>query len=210
TPIMGCGRTDAGVHAKEFYAHFDSDDLGMTTDKLVYKLNSILHLNIAIHDVLMVKADAHTRFNATKRSYQYLITTKKDPFLNNLAYRYNSDLDLNRMNNACQLLLGKQDFGCFCKVRSDNKTNICHVSQAVWSKEGNLIRFNISADRFLRNMVRAIVGTILDIGTGKTSLEDLKTILASGNRTEAGRSVPAHGLYLTAVEYPTEIFTEKP
>ena len=114
------------------------------------------------------------------------------------------------MNNACQLLLGKQDFGCFCKVRSDNKTNICHVSQAVWSKEGNLIRFNISADRFLRNMVRAIVGTILDIGTGKTSLEDLKTILASGNRTEAGRSVPAHGLYLTAVEYPTEIFTEKP
>jgi len=203
---MGCGRTDAGVHAKEFYAHFDSDNLGMPTDKLVYKLNSILHRNIAIHDMLMVKDDAHARFHATKRSYQYLITTEKNPFLNNLAYRYNSDLDFHRMNNACQLLLGEKDFGCFCKVRSNNKTNICNVTEAAWSKKNNLIHFNISANRFLRNMVRAIVGTMLDIGAGKTSLGDLKTILASGKRTEAGRSVPAHGLYLTHVDYPTEVF----
>ncbi len=206
TPIMGCGRTDAGVHAKVFYAHFDADVLKQSKEKLIYQLNAMTHKNIAILDLLEVKDDAHARFDATKRSYEYLITTRKNPFMNDLAYRYNQDLNLERMNQACQILMGEKDFGCFCKVNSDNKTNMCHVSEANWIREKDTILFSISANRFLRNMVRAIVGTMLDIGLGNTSLEDLNTILASRKRTEAGRSVPAHGLYLTEVEYPTEIF----
>ncbi|MDP6908265.1 MAG: tRNA pseudouridine(38-40) synthase TruA [Flavobacteriales bacterium] len=206
TPVMGCGRTDAGVHAKEFYAHFDANSLNQSAEKLIYRLNSMTHKNIVIHDLLKVKDDAHARFDATKRSYEYLITTQKNPFILDLAYRYNQHLNLDRMNEACEILIGEKDFGCFCKVHSDNKTNICHVTEANWTKEKNTIQFSISANRFLRNMVRAIVGTMLDIGQDNTSIEDLSSILASGKRTEAGRSVPAHGLSLTKVEYPTEIF----
>ncbi len=206
TPIMGCGRTDAGVHAKEFYAHFDAESLGQSNEKLIYRLNSMTHKNIVIHDLLKVKDKAHARFDATQRNYEYLITAQKNPFMIDLAYRYNQDLNLARMNEACEILLGEKDFGCFCKVNSDNKTNICHVTQANWTREENTIRFSISANRFLRNMVRAIVGTMLNIGQGNTSIEDLTAILASGKRTEAGRSVPAHGLSLTKVEYLTKIF----
>ena len=206
TPIMGCGRTDAGVHAREFFAHFNADRLGMSADRLTYKLNCLLHANIVIKNLFAVEDDVHARFTATQRSYEYLISTEKNPFLIDLAYRHNTKLDLEKMNQACQLLLGEKDFGCFCKVNSDNMTNICNVSEAVWTQQNNLIHFNISANRFLRNMVRAIVGTMLDIGQGKTSIQDLKIILASGKRTEAGRSVPAQGLYLTRVEYPPTIF----
>lgn len=204
--LIGCGRTDTGVHAKDFYAHFDTETLPLDAVDLMYKLNSMLHPNIALKRLLRVTDDAHARFDATERSYAYLITTQKDPFITQFAYRFDVNLDLNAMNEACKLLIGKKDFGCFCKSRAQNMTDICDVRQATWSQDGNVIRFNISADRFLRNMVRAIVGTMLDIGQGRTTLDEFSQILASGDRSEAGRSVPAHGLYLVRVQYPAHIF----
>ncbi len=210
TALTGCGRTDTGVHAREFYAHFDADRLGQSEQKLRYRLNLMASRNIAVREVLRVHDEAHARFDATQRTYEYMITPEKNPFLIEFAYRYGSDLDLGRMNKACGLLLGEQDFGCFRKARSNNGTNICNVREAAWTEDGQVVLFNITADRFLRNMVRAIVGTMLDIGQGSTSIDDLEAILASGKRTEAGRSVPAHGLYLTRVEYPPTIFHPGP
>ena len=206
TAVHGCGRTDAGVHAMQFYAHFDCDKLEMGSEKFVFKLNSMIHKNIVIQDLLPVKHDAHARFHATKRSYEYVISRKKDPFSHDQAYRYGIELSVDKMNDACGMLIGEKDFGCFCKTNSNNQTNICNVSEAHWIEDGDQLKFQISANRFLRNMVRAIVGTMLEIGRDKMSLDDLNTILNSGTRSDAGPSVPAHGLYLTAVEYPTEIF----
>jgi tRNA pseudouridine38-40 synthase len=204
--LVGCGRTDTGVHAKDFYAHFDTETMPLAPIDLLCKLNSMLHPNIALTSLFRVKEDAHARFDATERSYEYLITNKKDPFKTQLAYRFDVKLDLDKMNDACGMLLGKKDFGCFCKSKAQNVTDICDVREARWEQEGNLIRFQISADRFLRNMVRAIVGTMLDIGQNRTSLEEFSEILRSGDRSEAGRSVPAHGLYLVRVQYPEHIF----
>ena len=204
--VMGCGRTDAGVHASQFYAHFDAETLPLDTATIVHKLNTMLPASIAIYGLQQVKDDAHSRFHATKRSYQYYISTRKAPFYSDCSYKFNIPLDLQAMNKACELLLGKNDFGCFCKANADNHTDICTVYQANWEQEKHMITFNITANRFLRNMVRAIVGTLLDIGQGKTSLEEFELILASKNRSEAGRSVPASGLFLSRVEYPTNIF----
>ena len=206
TTITGCGRTDAGVHASQFYAHFDADKLPIESDLLVHKLNTMLPASIAIYGMYQVQNDAHTRFNATKRSYQYFISTRKDPFNADCSYKFNVPLNLDMMNKACELLLGEQDFGCFCKANADNHTDICTVFHANWEQNEQMIVFNITANRFLRNMVRAIVGTLLDVGQGRTSLEDFELILASKDRTEAGRSVPAHGLFLSRVEYPTNLF----
>ena len=205
--IMGCGRTDAGVHASQFYAHFDLDSkIELPYDLLVHKLNTMLHSNIAIQEILEVKDDAHARFDATKRTYKYIITRVKDPFHSDLCYKLNVELDLQKMNKACELLLGEHDFGCFCKAQTQNHTNICTVHEAFWVQKEEQVIFQISANRFLRNMVRAVVGTMLEIGRGKTEVEELKQIIESKSRSEAGRSVPAHGLYLTHVEYPSEIF----
>jgi tRNA pseudouridine38-40 synthase len=184
TSIMGCGRTDAGVHASQFFAHFDAQELPIEIDLILHRLNTMLPASIAIYGLQQVKDDAHTRFHATKRSYQYCISTRKNPFYSDGSYKFN----------------------CFCKANANNHTDICTVFNASWEQSEYMITFNITANRFLRNMVRAIVGTLLDVGQGKTSLEEFKLILASKNRSEAGRSVPAHGLFLSHVEYPNNIF----
>ncbi|MCF8278436.1 MAG: tRNA pseudouridine(38-40) synthase TruA [Flavobacteriales bacterium] len=204
---MGCGRTDAGVHASEFYAHFDvADVIPMEIPLFIHKLNTMLHRNIAVSEIIPVSSDAHARFDATKRSYQYIISRTKNPFRPDQCYKFNLALDIDRMNKACQLLLGEQDFGCFCKANADNHTNICTVHHAEWKEMNDLITFDITANRFLRNMVRAIVGTVLEIGQGTKEVHELQLIIDSKDRTKAGRSVPAHGLYLTNVQYPSDIF----
>lgn len=204
--IMGCGRTDTGVHAKQYFAHFDTEEtLPISEEDLAHKLNAMLHIGIAINRIFPVSEDAHARFSAIKRSYQYRITTVKHPFETETAYRFNIPIDISAMNKACQLMLGEKDFGCFCKANADNHTDICTVYMAEWKQIDQLITFNVIANRFLRNMVRAIVGTLLEVGQGRMSLEEFQTVLNSKDRTKAGRSVPAHGLYLTAVEYPPEI-----
>ncbi|MDC0304177.1 tRNA pseudouridine(38-40) synthase TruA [Flavobacteriales bacterium] len=207
TSILGCGRTDAGVHAKEFYAHFDSENIEFELDHLTHKLNTMVHAHIAIQNINPVVPKAHARFDATKRSYEYHISKTKDPFGELLTYKLSTDLNLDSMNKACQLLLGEQDFTSFCKAKAENHTKVCTVFDSNWKKEGNRLVFRITANRYLRNMVRAIVGTMLDIGQGKMEVEELKCIITSQDRTRAGRSVPAHGLYLSKVEYPSEIFS---
>lgn len=209
--VTGCGRTDTGVHASEFYAHFDVEEkIALDAQLFLHKMNTLLPWNIAVYELIEAKDDAHARFDATKRSYQYLISQQKDPFKPDQTYKFNIPLYVELMNKACAMLLGEHDFGCFCKSHGNNKTNICHVYHAEWVEMNGLTTFHITANRFLRNMVRAIVGTMLDIGQERTSLEEFQLILASGDRTQAGRSVPAHGLYLTKVEYPPTIFLNKP
>lgn len=203
-PIVGAGRTDAGVHAKQMFAHFDTDK-EIDTQQLAYKLNSFLPKDIAIYDIFKVKADAHARFDATARAYIYEISTVKNPFTTDSAYLVQLPLNLEAMNEACEKLLGHKDFQCFSKSNTDVKTYYCTIESATWTQKGTELQFEIKADRFLRNMVRAIVGTLLNIGLGKLSVDDLDHIIASKNRSEAGFSVPAHGLYLTAVEYPESI-----
>lgn len=208
TAIVGCGRTDTGVHASQYFAHFETE-IEFDTSTLLHKLNSMLPQGVAAQGVSAITNNGHARFSATKRSYEYHITKVKNPFAADLAYKCNLQLDLNRMNKACAMMLGEKDFGCFCKANADNHTNICNVSEAKWIETDTMFIFSISANRFLRNMVRAIVGTMLEIGQKKMSLEGFQTVLDSKDRTFAGPSVPPHGLYLTVVDYPSEIFLPK-
>ncbi|WP_116770645.1 tRNA pseudouridine(38-40) synthase TruA [Maribacter litoralis] len=202
--LMGAGRTDTGVHAKMMYAHFDVDTLEDIQD-YIFRLNSFLPNDIAVERIFEVKDDAHARFHATARTYEYHIAKSKDPFTTDLAYFVKKELDVEQMNIAANLLLGKKDFECFSKSNTDVFTNICDLREAQWSiKENNLI-FTITADRFLRNMVRAIVGTLINVGLGKYSPDYVNTILKSKDRTKAGVSVPAKGLYLTSIVYPNTI-----
>lgn len=207
TEVVGCGRTDTGVHAKEFYLHFDTEK-ELDNEQLKNKLNGILPHSIGIFEVLSVTDEAHTRFDATLRSYDYRIVQTADPFEINRAYHFRLPLDVELMNKAASKLLEVKDFASFCKAGSDVKTTLCDVSKAEWKKEGDVLIFTISADRFLRNMVRAIVGTLMDVGLGKITLEEFEEVIKSGNRSEAGSSAPAHGLYLVKVEYPKEIFNK--
>ncbi len=202
--VMGAGRTDTGVHATQMFAHFDSERL-FDTDDLVYKLNSFLPFNIAITDVFKVKPEAHARFDAIRRSYLYRISLKKNVFTHRNAYYIKQALDVEQMNAAAKILFEYKDFQCFSKTHTDVKTYYCDIMKARWFVRDGEIQFTITADRFLRNMVRAIVGTMINIGLGKMSVEDLHTIIQSKNRSEAGYSVPAHGLYLTEVVYPETI-----
>ena len=202
---MGCGRTDTGVHASSFYAHMDAEGT-LDLSLLNHKLNTILPDSISILDIKEVVQDAHARFNALSRTYHYIITTRKDPFQENRAYRFQADLDIERMNKAAAILLEYENFGSFCKSKADNHTDRCNVMKALWSRENDLLIFEIKADRFLRNMVRAIVGTLSEVGQGKMEPSELHQILEKQDRQAAGRSVPAHGLYLKEVEYPNEIF----
>lgn len=202
--VMGAGRTDTGVHATQMFAHFDSERL-FDTDDLVYKLNSFLPFNIAITDVFKVKPEAHARFDAIRRSYLYRISLKKNVFTHRNAYYIKQELDVEQMNAAAKILFEYKDFQCFSKTHTDVKTYYCDIMKARWFVRDGEIQFAITADRFLRNMVRAIVGTMINIGLGKMSVEDLHTIIQSKNRSEAGYSVPAHGLYLTEVVYPKTI-----
>lgn len=199
--IMGAGRTDSGVHAKQMFAHFDFDE-AIDSKQLIYKLNSFLPKDIVIFTIFKVDEEAHARFDATKRTYEYHIHTKKDAFENDGSYQFHLPLNCDKMNEACKLLLKHTDFECFSKVHTDVNTFNCKIVEAHWKQEGSKIVFTISADRFLRNMVRAIVGTMINIGTEKISLVDFEKIIESKDRSQAGYSVPAHGLYLTKIEYP--------
>ena len=198
--IMGAGRTDTGVHAKEMYAHFDFET-PINIQSLIHKLNSFLPKDIVIFDIIPVHDEAHTRFDATKRTYEYHINTFKDAFLEDKSWYYHHDLDIDLMNEASKILFNHIDFQCFSKVNTDVNTFECTIFEAHWKKENNTIVFTISANRFLRNMVRAIVGTLVNIGLHKISLDDFNEIIKSKNRDKAGFSVPAHGLYLTKIEY---------
>jgi tRNA pseudouridine38-40 synthase len=198
--IVGAGRTDTGVHAKKMYAHFDSE-IEIDRKKLVHKLNSFLPKDIVIFDVIPVADDAHARFDATKRTYEYHIHTFKDAFENEGSWLHQLPLDLDKMNEACQILFQHNDFECFSKTNSDVRTFNCVIFEAHWKQLDKQIVFTIAADRFLRNMVRAIVGTMINIGLGKINLEDFEKIIASKDRGQAGFSAPAHGLYLTQIHY---------
>jgi tRNA pseudouridine38-40 synthase len=182
------------------YGHFDFEK-SIDVPVLVHKLNSYLPKDIAIFDIILVHDDAHCRFDATKRTYEYHINTVKNPFLEGLSWYMNQKLDVDLMNEAAKILLTHTDFQCFSKVNTDVSTFDCTIFEAYWKKEKSKLVFTISANRFLRNMVRAIVGTLVNIGLHKISLTDLESIIASKSREKAGFSVPAHGLYLTEINY---------
>ncbi|WP_016988437.1 tRNA pseudouridine(38-40) synthase TruA [Flavobacterium sp. ACAM 123] len=198
--IMGAGRTDTGVHAKTMYAHFDFDTF-FDIPSLVHKLNSFLPKDIAVHDIITVANEAHARFDASKRTYEYHINTFKDPFLQEQSWYFHQKLDIELMNEAAMLLFNHHDFQCFSKVNTDVNTFDCTIFEAGWKQNNNKLIFTISANRFLRNMVRSIVGTLLNVGLHKITLDDFNTIIVYKNRDKAGFSVPAHGLYLTEIEY---------
>lgn len=197
---IGCGRTDAGVHASQFFLHFDANII--QKEDFVYKLNSILPLDISIKKIINVEAEAHSRFDATLRTYHYHIHRNKNPFKNLYSWYMHYPVDMETMNKACKLLIGEKDFKCFSKTNTQVGSYVCTIHEAFWIENEDGISFTISANRFLRNMVRAIVGTMIDIGRGKMSLESLESIIESKNRSNAGASVPAQGLFLSEVKYP--------
>lgn len=199
--LVAAGRTDAGVHAKIMYAHFDTDTI-FEKDIMVQKLNSFLPEDITIYNFFEVALDAHARFDAISRSYEYHINTFKNSFLTNLSYYQFKKLDIDKMNEAAKILLQYEDFECFSKTHTDVFTFNCNITSAYWEENGTNLIFHITANRFLRNMVRAIVGTMLNVGLGKIAVNDVHEIIKSKKRSNAGFSVPAHGLYLTNVTYP--------
>lgn len=207
--LVGCGRTDAGVSAKDYFAHFDCQktDLHKADTNYIYKLNKILPFEIAIKNIYLVNDKASARFDAQFRTYEYHIHTYKNPFLFQSSLFVYGNLNIALMNEAANFLLSVIDFTSFSKVNTQTKTNDCNVIFAQWIKlnEHEFV-FKITANRFLRNMVRAIVGTLLEVGKGKITLEDFKTIIENKNRSDAGMSVNAHALYLTEITYPHSIF----
>lgn len=198
--VVGCGRTDTGVHAREFYAHFETGNT-FDPDDVIYKLNGFLPADIVIYDLYEVQSDMHARFNAKSRTYCYYISTIKNPFGAGQQYEFRGRLDINLMNKAAHYLLQYTDFTSFSKLHTQTQTNLCHISEAGWERSGSRLVFTITADRFLRNMVRAIVGTLLEIGKGKLDAATMKTIIESKDRAQAGFSVPAKGLFLEKVVY---------
>lgn len=205
TAITGAGRTDAGVNARSMVAHFDTAEPIANTDSLVRALNNLCGRDIAIYSIKPVGDEAHARFDATSRTYHYYCTLRKDPFFHTLAWQAPPTLDFEAMNRAAQLLLETEDFTSFSKLHTDVKTNICHVTHARWHRvEGSdeAMVFVITADRFLRNMVRAVVGTLVDVGRGKLTLEGFRKVIEAKDRCSAGTSMPAHALYLWDVTYP--------
>ena len=199
--IVGAGRTDTGVHAKQMFAHFDSE-LELDSNYWSHKLNSFLPPSIVIFKIFQVSDEAHARFDATSRTYEYYLHTFKDAFISESSWYHSNPLDIEKMNEACCILMKYLDFECFSKVHTDVSTFNCKITAAHWQQKGNQLIFTITADRFLRNMVRAIVGTMVNIGLGKIEVADLHQIISSKDRGKAGFSVPAHGLYLVNVSYP--------
>lgn len=199
--IVGCGRTDTGVHAHDYVFHVDLEER-YAVDELQYKLNKMFPEDIAILSLKKVESSFHARFDAKKRTYRYFLHQQKNPFKNDISLFFPSRLDFDKMNQACNYLIGKQDFTSLSKLHTDVKTNICDVTKAQWIKTAeHECYFEIAADRFLRNMVRATVGTLLEVGTGKISPQDVKSILEAKNRSEAKLSVAAHGLFLWEIVY---------
>lgn len=199
--LVGAGRTDAGVHAAQMYAHFDTETV-FDPQEIVRKLNSFLPEDIAVFSIFEVKDEAHTRFDATARTYEYHIHLKKNVFSKDLSWYHYRKLNIDKMNEAAKILLEYEDFECFSKTHTDVFTFNCTITEAFWQLKGDNLIFTISANRFLRNMVRAIVGTLINIGLEKIKVEEMRNIIESKNRGKAGFSVPAHGLYLTKVTYP--------
>jgi len=217
--VVGAGRTDTGVHARHMAAHFDTDKfdallspesaaaLKASLDRLADKLNRLLPPDISVYEIRRVRSDAHARFSALARTYHYRICTRKDPFLRHYTLRLYAVPDFAAMNAAAARLLEVSDFTSFSKLHTDVKTNICHVSRAAWVEESSGVwRFEITADRFLRNMVRAVVGTLLEVGRGRLTPETFADVVAKRSRQAAGESVPGHALSLVKVDYPEDIF----
>ena len=204
--VVGAGRTDSGVHAREMMAHFDWDEDDFNPDDLCMKLNRFLPKDISIHSIKEVVPDTHARFSAISRTYSYHITQEKDPFLYEYKHRIFFQPDIILMNRLCTILLETDDFTSFSKLHTDVKTNICHVKHARWERIGEDYTFIIQADRFLRNMVRSIVGTLLQAGRGQLSEEDFIKIIEAKDRSAAGDSAPGHALFLEKVEYPEDIW----
>lgn len=210
--VTGAGRTDSGVHAINYVAHFniqsDSLTLPEDTEKTIFKINAILPSDIVVHQIWQVSDDAHARFDAVSRTYRYYVHSQKSVFLNDYSLFYPYKLDIERMNRACSLIEGTHDFTSMAKLHTDVKTNICTVTYAKWESGSPLgfecsdsLQFTVSANRFLRNMVRALVGTMLEIGRGRENPEWIIDVLNSKNRSAAGNSVPAHPLFLTGIDY---------
>lgn len=199
---LGCGRTDTGVHAKNFYVHFDAEIKEENYPNFIHQLNCLLPFDIAVKSIHRVHPDAHVRFDATSRTYEYSIHDFKNPFLRNTSWFYPHKLDIDLMNELSNCLMLYQDFSCFSKSRTQTATNNCTITEAVWIISENNLIFRITANRFLRNMVRAIVGTLVEGGRGRLSKLQFEEILKSKNRSEAGPSVPAHGLSLVDIQYP--------
>jgi tRNA pseudouridine38-40 synthase len=203
----GAGRTDTGVHALVFCAHFDSLNSDLTSDKnLVFKINRFLPHDISVKGIRKVLPDSNARFSAISRTYKYFISQAKDPFNYHSCWFLHGDLDISSMNRASTLLLNHSDFTSFSRLHSGSKTNICKINYAGWERSGSMLIFTIKADRFLRNMVRAVVGTLVETGRGRITPEEFEKIIEFKNRSSAEMSAPAKGLFLADIEYPEEIF----
>lgn len=201
---VGCGRTDAGVHARDFYLHFNAENPILDKEEVFFKLNLMLPKDIGLFGLWQVGDLTHARFDATERSYEYHIHQRRDPFVQRFSTFYPWPLDVGRMNEAAALLLSYNDFAAFCKTGGGQKTTLCDLREARWEQDDYRLVFHIRADRFLRNMVRAVVGTLLEVGRGKLSLSEFQAIVEGGKRTQAGESVPAQGLHLTRIRYPED------
>lgn len=209
SPVIttGCGRTDTGVHASDFYLHFDTHNIIEDTTDLLFRLNNFIPKDIGVYGIWRVPDKAHARFDAIERSYEYHIHNRRIPFVRHYSSFYPYQLDIERMNEAAQLMIGQRDFAVFCKSGGGQNTTICDVRYAQWiAKDGQFV-FHITADRFLRNMVRAVVGTLCDVGRGKITVEGFGQILQETSRSMSGESVYATGLTLTQVKYPSELMT---
>lgn len=199
---IGCGRTDAGVHATQFFAHFDSPEIISDTGSFVYHLNGILPADITVVNLHTVNQEAHARFDAVKRTYHYYIHSQKNGFLSEYSACYFKKPDIALMQQVSDLLTEYSDFNSFCKSRAQSRTTLCKIYQAEWKEKNGFLIFEITANRFLRGMVRALVGTMADVGQQKLSVDDFKNILDAKDRRKAGHAAPACGLYLTKIEYP--------
>lgn len=209
--VTGCGRTDTGVHAKKYFAHFNSNIKDLITNRKhwIYKFNSVLPDDISVDHLYKVADSAHARFDATSRTYHYFLHQQKNPFIEAYSWYLYGEIDFELMNKAAEWLLTQSDFTSFSKLNTQSKTNICKVTYARWERMySGQWRFTITADRFLRNMVRAIVGTLLQLGRNKITLADFKKIVEQKNRSEAGMSAPAHALFLTDITYPKDLLSE--
>lgn len=206
--LTGAGRTDSGVHAEMMYAHFDVENKIEDTSKMAEKLNYMMPRDIAVQQLVAVKQDAHARFDAVSRMYEYRMSNIKNPFNRYFTSHYHGRLDIDAMNKAADILFEYSDFTSFSKLHTDVKTNNCKIMKAFWEERGNILVFTIKADRFLRNMVRAIVGTLIDVGKGKIDSDDFRKIIEAKNRCSAGTSVEAKGLFLTEIVYPENIYLQ--
>lgn len=205
--LTGAGRTDTGVNAAYYVAHFDTPEPVEDPERIVFKLNFMLPPDIAVACMTLVADDAHARFNAREREYRYYIEPQKNPFTRNSSWQYYIPLDLARMNEAAAALLEFEDFTSFAKLNSNNKTNICHIRHAAWTiDERNVLCFTIRADRFLRNMVRSLVGTLVDVGRGRYTPDEFRAIIVARDLSRSSSGAPPQGLFLSDVRYPADIF----